>query len=301
MAIEFMKQQASGGGPWLFSVNIFDPHHSFDPPLKYLQRYLDRLDEVPLPKYVEGELENKPIWQQNDHKGPYGGIKRWGYENMTERDHRMIRAAYWAMCDLIDAQVGRMLEALKESGQLDNTVVIFMSDHGEMLGDHGIYFKGPYFYEPAVHVPLIISWPGNIRGGRSSKALVELTDLAQTLLDITGIEHHPGMQGKSLWPLLRGESDLNNHRDNVYSEFYGANSNYRPGAYTTMVRTERHKLTVAHGQNTGELYDLDADPTETSNLWDNPDYREVRHELMMRMLDRMAWTVDPLPEREAPW
>ena len=68
-----------------------------------------------------------------------------------------------------------------------------------------------------------------------------------------------------------------------------------------MVRTERHKLTVAHGQDTGELYDLDADPTETSNLWGNPDYREVRHGLMMQMLDRMVWTVDPLPEREAPW
>src|SRR3546814_10907664 len=78
---------------------------------------------------------------------------------MRDEDHRLVRAAYWAMCDLIDQQVGRMLDALDRTGQRENTIVIFMSDHGEMLGDHGIYLKGPYFYEPAVRVPLIVSWP----------------------------------------------------------------------------------------------------------------------------------------------
>src|SRR3546814_1538517 len=76
---------------------------------------------------------------------------------MRDEDHRLVRAAYWAMCDLIDQQVGRMLDALDRTGQRENTIVIFMSDHGEMLGDHGIYLKGPYFYEPAVRVPLIVS------------------------------------------------------------------------------------------------------------------------------------------------
>ena len=81
---------------------------------------------------------------------------------MSDLDHRLVRAAYWAMCDLIDVQVGRMLDKLEETGQRENTLVIFMSDHGEMLGDHGIYLKGPYFYEAAIHVPLIVSWPGQI-------------------------------------------------------------------------------------------------------------------------------------------
>ncbi len=86
-----------------------------------------------------------------------------------------MRAAYWAMCDLIDVQVGRLLAKLEETGQWENTLVIFMSDHGEMLGDHGIYLKGPYFYDEATHVPLIVSWPGQIAPS-GAPALVELVD-----------------------------------------------------------------------------------------------------------------------------
>jgi arylsulfatase A-like enzyme len=223
------------------------------------------------------------------------------YETMTEKDHRIARSAYWAMCDLIDEQVGRILGTLDESGLRNRTIVIFMSDHGEMLGDHGIYLKGPFFYEPAVHVPLIISCPGLIDPGRS-RALVELTDLAQTLLDAVGLPHHPGMQGESLWPLLMGETARDHHRDDIYCEYYNALTTHKdPKAYGTMVRTDRYKLVVAHGQNTGELYDLANDPDETDNEWENPEYLKTKTELLTRMMDRMAWTVDPLPLREAPW
>src|SRR3546814_459571 len=122
---------------------------------------------------------------------------------MRDEDHRLVRAAYWAMCDLIDQQVGRMLDALDRTGQRENTIVIFMSDHGEMLGDHGIYLKGPYFYEPAVRVPLIVSWPGTIAGGRSVPEMVELVDLAPTLLDAAGLAPFAGMPGVALWALMR--------------------------------------------------------------------------------------------------
>src|SRR5699024_10088251 len=132
-------------------------------------------------------------------------------EDMTEMEHRLIRASYWAMIDLIDDQVGRMLEALEKTGQLKNTIVIFMSDHGEMLGDHGIYLKGPYFYEQAVNVPLIISLPGTVQENKRSKALVELVDLAPTLLEACGIDKYEAMQGKSLWSLVVGSSDLDFH------------------------------------------------------------------------------------------
>jgi arylsulfatase len=299
-AIDFIQTAASFAYPWLFSVNTFDPHHAFDPPREYLERYLERLEEIPLPNYVQGELENKPVWQRIDHEGAYSGIAGHRCVEMTDQDHRTIRVAYWAMVDLIDAQVGRMLDALEATGQLDNTIVIFASDHGEMLGDHGIYLKGPYFYEPAVRVPLILSGPG-IRSGVRSGALAELADLAPTLLDACGLKRHPGMQARTLWPLLTGETSPDRHRDDVYCEFYGSNFRYDPPAHTTMVRTERYKLTVAHGQNTGELYDLESDPTETVNRWGDPGYVGVRHEMMMRLCDRMAWTADPLPEREAVW
>jgi arylsulfatase A-like enzyme len=205
------------------------------------------------------------------------------------------------MCDLIDAQVGRMLDELRSTGQADNTIVLFMSDHGEMLGDHGIYLKGPYFYEPAVRVPLIVSWPGRI-AARQSTALVELTDLAQTLLDAAGLPHHPGMQGRSLWPLLTGAAPADRHRDDVYSEYYNAMPWHRdPTAQVTMVRTGRHKIVVDHGNSTGELYDLEEDPTETRNLWRSQAHRDLKGEMLLRLANRMAFTVDPLPLRRAPW
>lgn len=317
-AIDFIRNMEHFDRPWLFSVNIFDPHHPFDPPEDYLRRYLDRIDDIPLPDYQPGELDTKPDFQSIDHQGAYGQstdlfdssgppesnaqCSYFSAAEIAEEDHRMVRAAYWAMVDLIDEQVGRMLEALERTGQMENTLVIFTSDHGEMLGDHGIYLKGPYFYEPAVHVPMIVSWPGVIEAGRRSEALVELVDLAPTLLDAADLPRYPGMQGSSLWPMLTGEASLDHHRDDVYCEYYNAMPWHTdPAAHATMVRTERYKLVMMHGLSAGELYDLEQDPEETRNLWDDPDRAAIKYEMLQRLCDRMAWTVDPLPEREAPF
>ena len=302
-AIDFIEEEAPTGHPWLFSVNIYDPHHPFDPPIEYLQPYLDKLDQIPLPNYVEGELEEKPIFQRIDHTGAYGGQKNlYPFNKMSDDDHRLIRAAYWAMCDLVDAQVGRLLDALEESGQRENTIVIFMSDHGEMLGDHGLYLKGPHFYEAATRVPFIVSWPGHIKA-QVSPALVELVDIAPTLLEAAGVPHHPGMQGVSLWSLLTGQAPADHHRDNVYCEHYGTTHHApdKPSAYATMIRTQRHKLVSYHGQKGGELYDLKRDPNETHNLWCVSEYQGTKMELFQSLCDRMAWTVDPLPVRVGPY
>jgi arylsulfatase A-like enzyme len=220
---------------------------------------------------------------------------------MSGLDHRLARASYWAMCDLIDVQVGRLLRALDETGQADTTLVIYTSDHGEMLGDHGVYLKGPFLYEPAIRVPLIVWWPGRIASRRSS-ALVELVDLSQTLLDAANLSHHPGMQGCSLWPLLRGETPADHHRDSVYCEYYNALDSHRdPTAHLTMVRDRQHKLVVDHSGGGGELYDLDADPRERHNLWDHADLLPLKARMLQKLCDRMAWTVDPLPPRHGGW
>ena len=294
-AVEFIEAYAGYGHPWLFSVNIFDPHFGFDPPEEYLRPYLARLGEIPLPDYVEGELANKPPWQRSRH----ASCRYAGYCDRDAGDaheHRMIRAAYWAMCDQIDVHVGRMLDALERTAQRESTLVIFTSDHGEMLGDHGLYTKGPFLYDPAIQVPLIVSWPGHVRAGVRSGALVELSDLAPTVLDAAGVARHPGMQTRSLWRLLTGETPPDAFRDDAYCEYYNANPD-DPKVYLTMVRTASHKLIVAHGAGTGELYDVQADPHETHNLWDAPEARDVKTALLIRLTDRMARTADPLPPR----
>ena len=296
-AISFIRQATDFQAPWLFSINIFDPHHSFDPPEKYLKRYMDFFEEIPLPNYTEGELDNKTEWQKIDHEGAYGQTERYNYEHMKERDHKAIRAAYWAMCDLIDAQIGRVLDVLQETNQLENTIIIFTSDHGEMLGDHGIYLKGPYFYEPAIHVPLIIYWKNNLEP-KVVNSLVELVDLPETILDMAKVPVHQGMQGKSLYPLMEEDIETTQHRDDIYCEYYNAMPWHKdPTAQATMVRTERYKLVVDHIHNFGELYDLKEDPNETHNLWNIKDYSKVKTDMLIRLTNRMAFTVDPLPPR----
>ena len=101
---------------------------------------------------------------------------------------------------------------------------------------------------------------------------------------------------------MTGKSDLSHHREDVYCEYYNAMiSREDPPAYATMVRTRRYKLVVVHGSNEGELYDLGKDPNETHNRWDDPDYQPVKIDMLKRLCDRMAWTMDPLPERQAEW
>lgn len=311
-AIDFINSRAGKGAragdggernhenPWLFSVNIYDPHHPFNPPREYLDRYLQILDSIPLPDFEPGEISAKTPWHAIDHDGAYGHDAGYPYSQMSDRDHRLVRAAYWAMCDLIDRQVGRMLEALDSTGQRENTIVIFMSDHGELIGDHGVYLKGPFMYDCSIRVPLVISLPGTINPARRD-ALVELVDIPATLLDLCEVPIPEGMQGRSFAQLLRGGTP-DKHRDSVYSEYYNAMPWHRnPLPYVTAVRTSTEKLVIAHRTGKGEMYDLAADPRERRNLWDDPSRREMKLRLFELAADRMAETIDPLPGRVAPW
>jgi arylsulfatase A-like enzyme len=306
-SITFLNAHADQPYPWLLSVNVFDPHPGFNPPAECLAPYLDRLEDIPLPAYAEGEVSTRPAAQQEWFKGGHG--LKW--PEMNARDHRLCRAAYWAMCDLIDAQFARVLSALDRTGQRDNTVVIFTSDHGEMLGDHGLYVKGPAMYDAAVRVPLIIRWPGHIAAGQSIGGMVELADLVPTLLDAAGLQTPPGVQGLSFWPSLTdGHTPP---RTDAYCEYYDGNPE---GSFGTMIRTASHKLIRWHGRHRnagamtgarydpprevarladdqGELYDLVHDPAERHNLWLDPTAGDIKRTLLMHLSDRMSACCDP--------
>ena len=147
--------------PWLMSVNIFDPHAAFDPPADYLARY--NPDELPGPAFEPSDLAAQELLKGVDFQN--------AARDPESFDARGKIAAYYAMIELIDHNVGRMLDALERTGQAANTLVIFTSDHGEMLGDHGLLLKGCRFYEGLVHVPLILRWPGHIAAGVTTDAL----------------------------------------------------------------------------------------------------------------------------------
>jgi arylsulfatase A-like enzyme len=137
-------------------------------------------------------------------------------------DARVVKASYYAMVELIDHEFGRLIDGLEARGELDNTIVIFTSDHGELLGDHGLLLKGCRFFEALVHVPLVVSWPARFAGGRRSRALVELVDLAPTLLEAVGLPVPPEMQGRSLLPLLDGRAEPDVHKPYVFCEYWDA-------------------------------------------------------------------------------
>ncbi|MBC8351093.1 MAG: sulfatase-like hydrolase/transferase [Planctomycetes bacterium] len=295
MTTDFIR--GNQGRPWLFSFNCFDPHHAFDPPPEYMSRY--EPSGMPLPKSRDGELATKPTFQQLDAEWAHNSPGEFHAGAMTDNDRQQVTAAYYAMCELIDDQVGRIVRTLDETGQRDNTIVIFMSDHGEMLGDHGLYFKGPHFYDEAIRVPLVISCPERFQSGSRVDGLTELVDIVPTLLDACDLPIPNLVQGQSLVPLLTGQADPSQHRDHVYCEYY--NSWTHHDAYGTMLRSATEKIVVYHGTDQGELYDLVADPEEFTNLWDSGEHQAMKLRLMQRCFDASVLSMDPEPPRLGPF
>ena len=291
LAIDFMERQAGGDRPWLFSINTFDPHYIFDPADEAMARLLPLLNQI-----------DPPIPAPEAGTGPVPEAHRQARERFADRtqhDARMIRLAAWAMCETLDRELGRLLDALDRTGQAEDTVVVFMSDHGEMLGDHGLYIKGPYLFEQALRVPLIVMDPRpSASGSRGSvhTGVVELASVAPTLNTLAGLPAMLGVQAADLAPLLRGGAGSGDGASSALFQYHNSNPD-RPPRFQTGLRTNTHKLVVHHGEATGELYNLVEDPQERHNLWLDPAAAGIQHQLTHQLLDRMAFAADPLPER----
>jgi len=284
-AIEFME--LNWDQPWLMSVNFFDPHHPFDAPPEYADRY--RAEDMPDPIFRDSDLEAQEKLRSVEY---YSEPK-----HPDEHDAKAKMANYYAMIEQVDDHVGRLLDTLEETGQRQNTLVVFMSDHGESMGDHGLMLKGCRFYEGSVRVPLIFSMPGTLPEGRRTDALVELLDIAPTLLDYAGLAAPEKMAGRSLRDLLEGKTET--HRESVRCEYYRALSLSTPGregwgqgSFGTMIRDERYKLVLYHGHDFGELFDLEKDPDEFDNLWERSEYSEIRFNLMQKAFDQTVAAID---------
>jgi arylsulfatase len=299
--IEFIEQERDE--PWMACVNIYDPHPPFNPPQSY--RDLFDPDEMPGPLFRDSDIEQQQKLEAIDFQSKVRQpheldiVDQLHPEKGRAADGRVLQAAYCAMIKLIDDQVGRIMQALEDSGQRENTVVIFTSDHGETLGDHGLIEKGCRFYEGLVRVPLIFSWPGHFQQGVTSDALVELLDKTPTIMQLAGLEVPERMQGRSLLPILMGAASGEKHRDFVRCEYYDA-LDEPDGSFATMYRDARYKLVVYHGHNLGELYDLEEDPEEFENMWDEPEAQPLKLDLMQRSFDASMLAMDRGPVRVGP-
>ncbi|WP_346237063.1 sulfatase family protein [Niabella insulamsoli] len=285
-AIDFISDRREW--PWMFSLNIYDPHGPLDPPKEYLDRY--DLSRLPDPLFKESDLKEKSVFNNVKFQSQP--------KKYTAKQNRERLARYWAQIDLIDENIGRLLNVLKETGQLDNTLIIFTSDHGDMTGDHGLINKGCRFYESLVRVPLIFWYPSLFERNIQSDALVELTDIVPSILELVGLPRDKKMQGQSLLPILTGKKTPGYHRDFVRSEYYDDDDRTDASlGYGTMFRTQEYKLVVYHGHSMGELFDLKKDPDEYRNLWDDPSYTSIKMDLLRQSFDATVHAIDTGPER----
>jgi uncharacterized sulfatase len=187
-------------------------------------------------------------------------------------------AIYYAMISLMDKYIGKILDKLDELGLTENTLVVFTTDHGHFIGQHGLIAKGAFHYEDMIKLPFIVRYPGSVPAGERSEALQTLVDLPTTFLSTAGIDIPRTMTGVDQSDVWFGRKEQ--ERDHIIVE-----NRHEPT--TIHVKTyvnRRYKITVYYNQDYGELFDLQEDPQEISNLWDKPECAELKADLVMKLL-----------------
>ena len=302
--IDFLREQSYTQQPFFCWCSFPDPHHPYHAPEPYHSMY----DPAGLPEPVrrEGELETLPPFYRRIQTEPLrlegltGPVTRF-YDRTPE-----IIARTYAMVSSIDANVGRVLDALEALGLRRNTVIVYLSDHGDMMGDHWLQQKGPFHFQGLLRVPFIWSWPRELPAGQVNDSVISMLDFAPTLLDLCGVpipegprpveafmpHELPPWPGHSLRPVLTGEQQA------IRNAALVDHDDDRLGLRLRTLVTEHHRLTWYGGQPYGEFYDLQEDPQELHNLWDDPGYRSLREELAVQLLDQVVMSDSRLPRRQ---
>jgi arylsulfatase A-like enzyme len=206
----------------------------------------------------------------------------------SERELLEARALTAGMITMIDDAVGEIIATLEATGELDNTIVIFTSDHGDYLGDLNLLLKGPNPRRSINNVPFI--WADPRAGDQVTRSdLASAVDIAPTILSAAGCVPYYGIQGHDLFAGSRRDMLMIEHEDNKPTPGFTAPANLRT------LMTREHRITVYHGVEWGELYDLQADPGELCNLWDDPASLQVKTDLLQRLSQSLVAAVDPSP------
>jgi arylsulfatase A-like enzyme len=273
--VQWWLMERQSEAPFFLQIGFPGPHPPYDPEEKYLAMY-DEVD-IPIQDLSDEELESQPLAIKNLRKD----MKRLNIDSIawkdkpTKDDMIKIRKHYAANITMIDEKIGQIFRCLDQRGYLENSIIIFTSDHGDALGDHGCIQKWN-MYESSVNVPLIFWSPKYVPAGKVSEELVQLFDVAPTLLEKTEVSIPDAWEAKSLWPVINGESK---GRDVVYSEL-ARDHIQLTSEYIIMRRDREYKLVWYTDDSYGELFDVHNDPYEQHNLWNRPEYKEKRDNLL---------------------
>ncbi len=277
------------GQPFFLWMSFADPHKPFTPPHPYCDMY--DTTEIPPPIPQEDVSAKPPQYIRAREGQPYGGYNT--HQGWSGDHHREIVAHYYGLTTFIDDSMGRVLEELERLGLEENTHVIFTSDHGEGLGDHGIAAKPMMSYECVNRVPMLWRHPAMVKAGSTYEGVMTHLDLTPTFIDLAGAEPLPGMEGRSFANVLHGEAAA--HRDAVIVEritTLPAVGEEREALVlrVKMLVTDKWKLLHYGSAPYGELYNVENDPEDLHNLWDDPAYQDVKRDLCERLLEELIDT-----------
>jgi uncharacterized sulfatase len=265
--------------PFFLAVGFYRPHTPYVAPKKYFDLY--PINQIPLSPSRRG-------WREGIPRPARQGMHPNG--DLDDSLQRQAIQAYLAAISFMDAQVGRVLDALDGLGLADRTVIVFFSDHGYQMGEHGLWQKMTLFEETA-RVPLLIAVPGMKARGESTRRLAELVDLYPTLADLCELTPPAGLGGRSLRPLLNSEDAA--VKDAAFTQLRRGPANEAMVGYS--VRTERYRYTEWNGGQAGrELYDHDTDPYELENLAELPSHSQIVAE-HKQTLEEMKARTKPTP------
>lgn len=278
-----IERAAKESRPFFLWSSFHDPHPPYIVPEPWASMY--NPDDMQPGQIVPGEHDRNPLhFRMTQEKNPdFGafGEKQWIHGAQSHlRDRQELKkdlAAYYGMVSFMDREIGRILDSLDRNGLSDNTIVVFTTDHGHFLGQHGLIFKAIHHYEDILRLPFIVRFPGRAPAGKSSDAIQNLVDLAPTFLTAAGLEVPGIMTGVNQLDTWSGAEPVRTWT--ICENHHGA-THFHMRSYVN----QRYKITVYHDGADGELFDLAEDPGEIDNLWHNPAAAELKSKLLHEFL-----------------
>lgn len=290
---EWLAARAKKDAPFYLQMSFPDPHHPFTPPGKYWDMYDPR--DIALPKsFGKGNLPPIKAMQEAMEKGTDPRDNQSPFA-VTEDEARAIIALTYGMITMIDDAIGRVLKQLDDLGLADNTVVIFTTDHGDYMGDHGLMLKLLLHYQGIIRVPFIWHDPTRPVDAQVDSGLASSIDISATILARAGIQPYNGLQGRDLFSTAPPEAII------VEEDSQRSMTGFeRPQRVRTLI-TDRYRMSLRQGEDWGELYDLQTDPGEVENLFEDANAAATKIKLTDTMLRRMIELQDraPLPAYRA--
>jgi len=285
--ISVIKEYSKDNRPFFIWSSFQDPHNPCVVPEPWASMY--KPEDMPFYGRVEGEMENKPPLYKNIlETGQFGdgsdfGDKPWHCVRnsetlgMDEKKSREILAYYYGMISLMDYHIGRIIDELEKKGILDETIIIFTSDHGDYMGNHGLWWKGLPAYDDALRIPMIVSHPQCRTKGAHSSAFQSNIDIAAVILAEAGVDNEALIQGIDQRESWKDSSEVS--REWALVEFRPTESEFMQKVFLY----EKYKL-ILYNRDYGELYDMSEDPGQLRNLWDDEESQSIKNMLLMKFI-----------------